>query len=67
VYLFALTWLREKNLAKLLSTKVWFGLGIVLNVLFFLWYNNTYYLSIGNQGYSEQLFSSWLSPFPQVF
>jgi hypothetical protein len=42
-------------------------LGLLINVLFFLWYNNKYYVGIQNQGYSSQIFGSWLSPFPISF
>jgi hypothetical protein len=38
--------------------------GFALCALFFLWYNQTYYLDISNQGYSSQLLTSWQSPFP---
>ena len=42
-------------------------LGLLLNVAFFLWYNNKYYIGIENQGYTSQLFGSWVSPFPISF
>lgn len=41
-------------------------LGFLPAVLFFIWYNKTYYLNLSNQGYSSQL-TSWLSPFPEGF
>lgn len=39
-------------------------LGFVPGLLFFIYYNNTYYGSFSNQGYSTQLFTSWLGDFP---
>jgi len=42
-------------------------LGLLLNIAFFLWYNNKYYLGVQNQGYASQLFVSWISPFPEGF
>lgn len=44
-----------------------FALGAVPNILFFVWYNQTYYLSILNQGYASQLGDSWQSKFPEGF
>src|SRR3989344_1167459 len=41
--------------------------GLTLCFLFFFWYNKTYYLSIENQGYFNQLGRSWLSRFPEGF
>jgi len=41
--------------------------GLILCFLFFIWYNKTYYLSIENQGYFNQLGRSWLSKFPEGF
>ena len=41
--------------------------GLILCFLFFIWYNNTYFLSIENQGYFNQLGRSWLSKFPEGF
>ncbi|MBI2620893.1 glycosyltransferase family 39 protein [candidate division WWE3 bacterium] len=41
--------------------------GFVPAVLFFLWYNGSYYLSIYNQGYSRQIFVNWLGRFPEGF
>ena len=42
-------------------------LGFAPPILFFLWYNSTYYLGIQNQGYASQVFTEWLSPFPTSF
>ena len=36
-----------------------FVLGVVPVILFFLWYNKTYYLGLANQGYSSQIFTEW--------
>ncbi|HOA18446.1 MAG TPA: glycosyltransferase family 39 protein [bacterium] len=52
---------------KLLSYLFYTILGILPSVLFFIWYNNTFYQNISNQGYADQLLGSWLSPFPQSF
>ena len=41
--------------------------GLTLCFLFFVWYNKTYYISIENQGYFNQLGRSWLSKFPEGF
>ncbi len=41
--------------------------GTLPNVMFFIWYNQTYYLSILNQGYASQLGDSWQSRFPEGF
>lgn len=41
--------------------------GLALNILFFLWYNNKYYVGIQNQGYATQLLGSWISHFPVSF
>ncbi|HLD50873.1 hypothetical protein A3K34_02975 [candidate division WWE3 bacterium RIFOXYC1_FULL_40_10] len=56
-----------KEKAKLVYTFMWMLLGIIPVLLFFVWYNQTYYLSISNQGYSSQVFTQWLSPFPEGF
>lgn len=42
-------------------------LGLLLPVAFFLVYNFTYYQDISNQGYSSQIFNSWLGNFPESF
>ena len=42
-------------------------LGLLLNIAFFLWYNNKYYIGIQNQGYASQILESWISPFPEGF
>lgn len=43
------------------------ALGLLIPVLFFLFYNFTYYQSFSNQGYSSQLENSWLGNFPESF
>jgi len=42
-------------------------LGLALPALFFLWYNSTYYGTIANQGYSNQILTGWKSHFPEGF
>lgn len=42
-------------------------LGFFLCVLFFIYYNSKYYGSVSNQGYSSQITTGWLSPFPISF
>jgi hypothetical protein len=44
-----------------------YTLGLIPCVLFFVYYNNTYYQNISNQGYSSQLVGSWLGNFPVSF
>ena len=61
------TLLKLSNLKSMLKTGVFLALGFLLNVAFFFWYNNKYYVGIENQGYASQLFGSWLSPFPISF
>lgn len=41
--------------------------GILIPTLFFVFYNNIYYQSITNQGYSSQLENSWSGNFPESF
>lgn len=53
-----------RNIKNYIKSNIFVFAGIALNILFFLWYNNKYYIGIQNQGYSSQIFSSWLSPFP---
>ncbi len=54
----------DRNLTKSLKQLVPLGLGLLPAILFFVWYNSTYYKSFSNQGYSQQLFTSWLGNFP---
>jgi hypothetical protein len=42
-------------------------LGLLPAILFFLWYNSTFYKSIANQGYSNQIFTEWKGRFPEGF
>ena len=59
--------IKLNNIKSILKTGVFLALGVFLNVAFFLWYNNKYYVGIENQGYASQLLGSWLSPFPISF
>lgn len=43
------------------------SLGFFVPVMFFLFYNFTYYQDFSNQGYSSQLSNSWLGKFPESF
>ena len=52
---------------NLFKSAVSFTSGLVIAASFFLWYNSVYFYDIQNQGYSDQLFRSWLSPFPISF
>jgi hypothetical protein len=46
---------------------MWLTLGALVPTLFFLWYNNTFYQVLANQGYSNQLTRNWLGDFPLSF
>ena len=59
--------IKLNNLRSILKTGIFVALGVLVNVAFFFWYNNKYYVGIENQGYASQLFGSWLSPFPISF
>ncbi len=52
------------NLLKLL---VMYLFGLILPVLFFIWYNGKYYKTVFNQGYASQAGSGWLSDLPEGF
>lgn len=54
----------DKKIIEILKVALFWLIGIIPVALFFYWYNQTYYLDISNQGYSDQLGGSWLSPFP---
>ena len=41
--------------------------GFIPPAVFFIWYNSVFYKGIENQGYASQLFSGWLSKFPEGF
>ena len=59
--------IKVRNIKNFLKANIFTMLGLFLNVLFFFWYNNKYYIGIENQGYASQLLGSWLSPFPISF
>jgi hypothetical protein len=59
--------IKLKDSKYILKSGVFAALGILVNIAFFLWYNNKYYVGIENQGYASQLFGSWVSPFPISF
>jgi hypothetical protein len=42
-------------------------LGLLPSIAFFAWYNSIFYGTIANQGYSNQIFTEWLSPYPISF
>lgn len=67
LFILLLMFIKIGNFKNYVKANIFVLLGLLLNVLFFLWYNNKYYLGIQNQGYSSQIFSSWLSPFPVSF
>jgi len=46
---------------------VFYFVGMLPVILFFFWYTSFYYHGIGNNGYSNQIFSGWLSRFPEGF
>lgn len=41
--------------------------GLLPSILFFIWYNATYFGNVANQGYASQIGGNWLTPFPQGF
>jgi hypothetical protein len=57
----------KDSLKQSLKASIYLGLGVVPALLFFLWYNQVYFIGLENQGYAGQLFSSWFSPFPEGF
>ncbi|EKE00364.1 MAG: hypothetical protein ACD_22C00041G0011 [uncultured bacterium] len=56
-----------KNIRELFKQSFFYGLGVIPVAAFFLWYNQTFYLNIANQGYSNQLQNNWLGRFPEGF
>jgi len=58
---------KTRHIKPFIKASFFIMLGLLVNVLFFIWYNNEYYLGIQNQGYSGQILTSWLSPFPISF
>lgn len=59
--------LSSKTLKEKISRLFVFALGTLPAAAFFYWYNNAFYRSFTNQGYSSQLFTSWLGDFPVSF
>jgi hypothetical protein len=59
--------LSRLQLNKKLLFMLLFVVGLLPSILFFVYYNNAFYKDIQNQGYSNQIFKNWLSPFPQSF
>lgn len=57
----------KDSLMQSLKASMYLSLGVVPALLFFLWYNQVYFIGLENQGYAGQLFSSWFSPFPEGF
>ncbi|NMB69650.1 hypothetical protein GYA27_00400 [candidate division WWE3 bacterium] len=64
---FGTTLLSFRPVKEKLSKLVVLAFGALPAVTFFLWYNSTFYRSFTNQGYSSQLFTSWLGDFPVSF
>ena len=60
---------KRKKLYPDFDFKYWIRcfLGILVPVLIFFFYNNTFYQSLSNQGYASQLENSWLGNFPESF
>lgn len=70
MFLFVLIYIRYAGVLTKLEQIKAFGiyiLTLLTALLFFIWYNGTFYLSIANQGYYDQLARSWLSKFPEGF
>ncbi|MBW6442131.1 glycosyltransferase family 39 protein, partial [Patescibacteria group bacterium] len=67
VFILLLMLIKIRNLGNYIKANIFTMLGLLVNVLFFLWYNNKYYIGIENQGYTSQLLGSWISPFPISF
>lgn len=55
-----------KNMSGI-ENLVCFTVGFSIPLGFFYWYNQSFYKSIVNQGYSDQLLVNWLSRFPEGF
>lgn len=55
------------DVVNLLKRCFVYTMGLIPSLLFFLWYNATFYRDIANQGYSNQLMSNWLGRFPEGF
>ncbi|KKS21099.1 MAG: hypothetical protein UU77_C0008G0016 [candidate division WWE3 bacterium GW2011_GWC1_41_7] len=68
VLLYTLIYFKYKtSIVSLFKSSVFFTLGLAPVLAFFLWYNKTFYLTLANQGYSDQVGDSWLSKFPEGF
>ena len=67
LFILLLMFIKIGNFKNYVKANFFVLLGLLVNVLFFLWYNNKYYLGIQNQGYSSQLFINWFSAFPASF
>ena len=67
LFIMLLILVKSGNLKSFLKASFFIIIGISMNLAFFFWYNNKYYVGIENQGYASQLFTSWLSPFPLSF
>ncbi len=57
----------QHSVKNLINRSLFYTMGLIPVAAFFMWYNQTYYLSINNQGYSDQLGDSWLGRFPEGF
>ncbi len=55
----------KQNPKKLFAEGYRFLLGFLIPISFFLWYNHAFYVSVGNQGYSNQIFTEWRGRFPE--
>ena len=51
----------KSNFWKVLKSTLFYILGLIPPGMFFLWYNNTFYKTIANQGYADQLSVGWQS------
>lgn len=60
---------KRKKLYPDFDFKYWIRcfFGILVPTLIFIFYNNTFYQSLSNQGYASQLENSWLGNFPESF
>lgn len=55
------------NASAVVKPVAWLLLGLLPPVIFFVWYNATYFMDIANQGYANQIGGNWLTLFPQGF
>jgi len=63
-FILLLAFVKQKAYRKDIKVYLSVFFGLLLNVIFFLWYNGKFYTGIQNQGYFSQLSGSWISPFP---